>query len=135
MILLLPSATAAPEAIAHQPASVKQYANVSLYAPARDCQPDYVHVYHRTGQPIGNWVARVVGTDLGVVVNDRSGYAYIDVTDDKGTHPPIRIGWDDGHPVNITIGLAGQNPRVYVAVLNSTERYTGCTTTFYLTYS
>ncbi|MFI5783501.1 hypothetical protein [Nocardia sp. NPDC051570] len=87
----------------------------------------FVHFYAWSGQPVDNWQARVAGTDLDKLVNDDSGVAFIEVTDNNGRHDPIKIWWDNrGHPLNYLISMSGQNPSVYVSVLNHNESYVGC---------
>jgi len=95
---------------------------------------DWVHIYSLTGQNPGAWQARITGTDLPRLVNDISGHAFITINDDDGSET-LDILWDNtGGSLNTVVTLNGTSPRIFVSITNSTNRYTGCSQTYNLTY-
>lgn len=108
---------------------------VALAQQARaECDDDWVQVFSNTGQDPKAWIARIAGEDLYQLVNDNSGWAFISITDDDGTESFERR-WDNrGAPLSVSVTLNGLHPSIYVAIQNSTKRYTGCSSTYHLTY-
>lgn len=95
--------------------------------PTQNCKPDWVNVFTLTGQSVGGWESRVVGTDLPLLVNDTAGWAYITIDDADGSET-LDVRWDNtSNRLNRLITLNGPTARVIVSITNGANTYTGCT--------
>lgn len=103
-----------------------------LLAAPVPCSPDFIHVYMRTKQPVESWSARVVGTDLKVLVGN-VGWVDLVITDAEGTRE-VSKPWDRNTPFEAALTLHGPSPTIVATVLSQDRTRVGCTHTFRLTH-
>lgn len=94
-----------------------------------DCSPNWVHIFHRKGQPVENWMIRITGTDLTKLTGTVRGRANVSVTDADGVESFQK--WFDRHnPLNTYVYLSGAQARISVNIVADPKNGRSCSSVF-----